>query len=189
MAATSSILTNLAFADGLTQENLPPASLGDRQGSLFVKISPPIYTTESKGNAYMQFRLFDAKTNETVQYVTYDIAVSKGTNPTEGEKLLVRDFFHAHNGLLTLQAAYVADPGGTINIRGSLLQEGGLYRFDIQIFGIDNDRNIFVPGKAPKFETFLSVSDAFNYRNLDFEGHKFNTILISYYDSNLFKIA
>ncbi len=200
MAAASSISTNLAFADGLTQENLPPASLGDRQGSLFVKISPPIYTTESKGNAFMQFRLFDAKTNETVQHVTYDIALSKGANPTKGEKPLLRDFFHAHNGLLTLkvepangsltiygdrdpfQAAYVADPGGTINIRGPLLQEGGLYKFDIQIFGIDNDRNIFVPDKAPKFETFLSVGDVFNYRNLDFEGQKFNTTLISYYD-------
>jgi hypothetical protein len=200
MAAASLISTNLAFADGLTQENLPPASLGDRQGSLFVKISPPIYTTESKGNAFMQFRLFDAKTNETVQHVTYDIAVSKGANPTKGEKPLLRDFFHAHNGLLTLkvepangsltiygdrdpfQAAYVADPGGTINIRGPLLQEGGLYKFDIQIFGIDNDRNIFVPDKAPKFETFLSVGDVFNYRNLDFEGQKFNTTLISYYD-------
>jgi hypothetical protein len=194
------IMQQRVLADGLTQENLPPASLGDRQGSLFVKISPPIYTTESKGNAYMQFRLFDAKTNETVQHVTYDIAVSKGANPTKGEKPLVRDFFHAHNGLLTLkvepangsltiygdrdpfQAAYVADPGGTINIRGPLLKEGGLYRFDIQIFGIDNDRNIFVPDKAPKFETFLSIGDVFNYRNLDFEGQKFNTTLISYYD-------
>jgi hypothetical protein len=194
------IMQQRVLADGLTQENLPPASLGDRQGSLFVKISPPIYTTESKGNAYMQFRLFDAKTNETVQHVTYDIAVSKGANPTKGEKPLVRDFFHAHNGLLTLkvepangsltiygdrdpfQAAYVADPGGTINIRGPLLKEGGLYRFDIQIFGIDNDRNIFVPDKAPKFETFLSIGDVFDYRNLDFEGQKFNTTLISYYD-------
>ncbi|HZD34677.1 MAG TPA: hypothetical protein VE130_05690, partial [Nitrososphaeraceae archaeon] len=45
-----------AFADGLTQENLPPASLGDREGSLFVKISPPIFTTQTKEDAYLQFR-------------------------------------------------------------------------------------------------------------------------------------
>jgi len=189
-----------AFADGLTQENLPPASLGNREGSLFVKISPPIFTTQSEGDAFMQFRLFDAKTNETVQHVTYDIEVSKGANPVEGEKPLVRDFFHAHNGLLTLkveptngsltifgdrdpfQAAYVADPGGTINLRGPVLKEGGLYKLDVQIFGVDNDRNIFVPDDAPKFETFLSVGDVFNYRNLTFEGKPFNTTLISYYD-------
>ncbi|MGH9926048.1 MAG: hypothetical protein ACRD5B_11805, partial [Nitrososphaeraceae archaeon] len=189
-----------AYADGLTQENLPPASLGNREGSLFVKISPPIYTTATEGDAYMQFRLFDAKTNETVQHVTYDITVNKGANPVEGEKPLVRDFFHAHNGLLTLkveptngsltifgdrdpfQAAYVADPGGTINLRGPVLQEGGLYRIDVQIFGVDNDRNIFVPDDAPKFETFLSVGDVFNFDNLTYEGKPFNTTLISYYD-------
>jgi hypothetical protein len=189
-----------AYADGLTQENLPPASLGDREGSLFVKINPPIYTTETGGDAFMQFRLFDAKTNETVEHVTYDITVSKGANPAESDKPLVRDFFHAHNGLLTLkveptngsltifgnrdpfQAAYVADPGGTINLRGPVLQEGGLYRFDIQIFGIDNDRNIFVPEQAPTYETFLSVGDVFNFENLDYEGQTFNTTLISYYD-------
>ncbi|HZA42325.1 MAG TPA: hypothetical protein VE504_00985, partial [Nitrososphaeraceae archaeon] len=95
------VFTEQAHGDGLTQENLPPASLGNREGSLFVKISPPIYTTATEGNAYMQFRLFDAKTNETVQHVTYDITVNKGANPVEGEKPLVRDFFHAHNGLLT----------------------------------------------------------------------------------------
>ena len=189
-----------ALADGLTQENLPPASLGNREGSLFIKISPPIYTTDTKGDAYLQFRLFDAKTNETVQHVTYDISVSKGANPAEEEKPLVRDFFHAHNGLLTLkveptngsltifgdrdpfQAAYVADPGGTINLRGPVLQEGGLYRIDVQIFGVDNDRNIFVPEDAPKFETFLSVGDIFNFDNLTYEGRSFNTTLISYYD-------
>jgi hypothetical protein len=196
----SGSIYQMAFADGLTQENLPPASLGDREGSLFVKISPPIYTTQSKGDAYMQFRLFDAKTNETVQHVTYDIEVSKGANPAVGGKPLVRDFFHAHNGLLTLkveptngtltifgdrdpfQAAYVADPGGTINLRGPILKEGGLYKLDVQIFGVDNDRNIFVPDNAPKFETFLSVGDVFNYRNLTFEDKPFNTTLISYYD-------
>jgi hypothetical protein len=198
--AFDNALIKQAYGDGLTQENLPPASLGNREGSLFVKISPPIYTTTTGGDAYMQFRLFDAKTNETVQHVTYDISVSKGANPVEGEKPLVRDFFHAHNGLLTLkvepangsltifgdrdpfQAAYVADPGGTINIKGPVLQEGGLYRFDIQIFGVDNDRNIFVPDKAPKFETFLSVGDVFNFENLKYEGKPFNTTLISYYD-------
>jgi hypothetical protein len=198
--AFDNVFTQQANGDGLTQENLPPASLGNREGSLFVKISPPIYTTATGGDAYMQFRLFDAKTNETIQHVTYDISVSKGANPVEGQKPLVRDFFHAHNGLLTLkvepsngsltifgdrdpfQAAYVADPGGTINLRGPVLQEGGLYRFDIQIFGVDNDRNIFVPDKAPKFETFLSVGDVFNFENLIYEGKPFNTTLISYYD-------
>ncbi|MGH9983443.1 MAG: hypothetical protein ACRD8W_05735, partial [Nitrososphaeraceae archaeon] len=192
------------YADGLTQENLPPASLGDREGSLFIKISPPIYTTETKEDAFMQFRLFDAKTNETIEFVTYDITVTKGANPSEDEEPLLRDFFQSPSGLLTLRVeptndtsltifgnrdpflgAWVADPGGTINIEGPLLLEGGLYKFDIQIFGIDNPRNIFIPQEAPTFESFLSVGDVYNFDDLQYKGETFNSTLISYYDEVL----
>ena len=38
------LVPSQAFGDGLTQENLPPASVGDREASLFIKISPPILT-------------------------------------------------------------------------------------------------------------------------------------------------
>src|ERR687884_1140222 len=140
-----------AYADGLTQENLPPASVGNRKASLFVKVNPPILTTDNRQDAYMQFRLFDANNNKTIQHVTYEITVNKGTllssssssSPSSfgSQKPLLRDFFHAHNGLLTLkvqpsngtltiygeqdpfQNAWVADPGGTINVKGPLLLE------------------------------------------------------------------
>ncbi|HZC88997.1 MAG TPA: hypothetical protein VE199_05200, partial [Nitrososphaera sp.] len=147
------MLFQRAFADGLTQENLPPATLGNRQASLFVKVNPPILTTSSKQDAFMQFRLFDANTNETVKYTTYNIEVTKGT--AENGTSIMQGFFQAPNGLLTLKIepqagpltiygnqdpilnAYVADPGGTVNIRGPLLLDGGLYHFHIEIFGID----------------------------------------------------
>ncbi|MFL6441891.1 MAG: hypothetical protein ACJ702_08025 [Nitrososphaeraceae archaeon] len=202
-----------AYADGLTQENLPPASVGNRKASLFVKVSPPILTTDSRQDAYMQFRLFDANNNQTIQHVTYEITVNKGTllsfsssssssspsSSSSGQKPLLRDFFHAHNGLLTLkvqpsngtltvygeqdpfQNAWVADPGGTINVKGPVLLEGGLYHFHIEIFSIDNDRNIFLPQNAPKFDSYLSVGDV--YRNKwNYQNQVYNTTLISYYD-------
>jgi len=192
-----------AYADGLTQENLPPATVGNRKASLFVKVSPPILTTDTKGNTYLQMRLFDANTNETIQHVTYDITVTKGTSQAgSGTKPILRDFFHAHNGLLTLkiepinttggqvtingerdpfQNACVADPGGTINIRGPVLNQGGLYHVHIEIFGIDNDRNLFIPEQAPKFDSYLSVGDVYRNNIVD-SGQKHNTTLISYYD-------
>ncbi|MGH9976257.1 MAG: hypothetical protein ACRD8Z_10545 [Nitrososphaeraceae archaeon] len=187
-------------ADGLTQENLPAVSLGNREGGLFIKINPPIYSPEAKEDTYMQFRLFDANTNETVNHVTYNITVNKDAITAGSKKPLVSDLFHAHDGMLTLkveptneslsifgdrdlpEAAYVADSGGAIYLKGPLLQEGGLYRFDVQISGIDNDGNAFAPDKAPKYETYLSMGDTFNFKNLDYEGQKFNTTLVSYYD-------
>ena len=32
------------FSDGLFEENLPPASIGDREASLYTKIHPPVLT-------------------------------------------------------------------------------------------------------------------------------------------------
>ena len=192
-----------AYADGLTQENLPPATVGNRHASLFVKVNPPILTTAAKQDTYMQFRLFDANNNQTIQHVTYDITVTRGatssSSSSSDQKPLLRDFFHAHNGLLTLKIqptpgtitvygeqdpilnAWVADPGGTVNIRGPLLLQGGLYHFHVEIFGIDYDRNIFIPDQAPKFDSYLSVGDV--YHNIwNYQNQKYNTTLISYYD-------
>jgi hypothetical protein len=199
------LLNQKAYADGLTQENLPPATIGNRKASLFVKVSPPILTTDTKGNTYIQLRLFDANNNQTIQHVTYDITVTKGTSQAgPSTKPILRDFFHAHNGLLTLkvepintpgghvtingeqdpfQNAWIADPGGTINLRGPVLNQGGLYHIHIEIFAIDNDRNIFVPDQAPKFDSYLSVGDVYRNNIADpTNGQKYNTTLISYYD-------
>src|SRR5436309_9387466 len=98
-----------AYADGLTQENLPPATVGNRQASLFVRVSPPILvsTSTTKQDTFMQLRLFDANNNQTIQHVTYEITVTRGigttTTPSSIGKPILRDFFHAHNGLLTLK--------------------------------------------------------------------------------------
>jgi hypothetical protein len=194
-----------AYADGLSQENLPPATVGNRQASLFVKVSPPILvsTSTTKQDTFMQLRLFDANNNQTIQHVTYEITVTRGigttTTPSSIVKPILRDFFHAHNGLLTLkiqpasgpltiygeqdpfQNAWVADPGGTINIRGPFLTEGGLYHIHVEIFSIDNDRNIFLPENAPKFDSYLSVGDVYTNK-WDYQNHNYNTTLISYYD-------
>jgi len=198
------IFEQKAYADGLTQENLPPATVGNRQASLFVKVSPPILVSTSKQDTYMQFRLFDANNNQTIQHVTYDISVFRGasgssTSSSSTDKPLLRDFFHAHNGLLTLKIqpaqgpitiygeqdpilnAWVADPGGTINIRGPLLLQGGLYHFHVEIFTIDNDRSLFMPEQAPKFDSYLSVGDVYTNK-WDYQNHNYNTTLISYYD-------
>src|ERR1044072_5182146 len=86
-----------AFSDGLFMENLPPASVGDREASLFTKISPPILTSDNKENPYFQLRLFDAKNNETIKFVSYFITVEKG------DKLLMRDLFQCEQGPLKLK--------------------------------------------------------------------------------------
>jgi hypothetical protein len=60
------IVNQKVYADGLSAENLPPASVGNRQLSLYLKVNPPILTTTNGKSAYMQFRLFDAVSNQTI---------------------------------------------------------------------------------------------------------------------------
>ena len=182
-----------AFSDGLFEEKLPPASVGDREASLYTKINPPILTSDSKENAFFELRLFDAKTDETVEHTSYFIAVEKN------DKLLMRDLFHSHQGTLKLKINPTTSESisvfgstepflggwtsetGDITINGPLLLEGGLYHFAIEIFGIDNDRNIFTPEKAPRFDSWLSVGDVYRDDITD-SGKNYNITLISYYD-------
>ncbi|MGB6531443.1 MAG: hypothetical protein WBF33_25325 [Candidatus Nitrosopolaris sp.] len=199
LASIPQYVNQKANADGLTQENLPPASVGNRQLSLYLKVNPPILTTAASHSAYMQFRLFDTSNNQTIQHVTYLITVTRGTSSSKMQKPLLVDFFHAHDGLLTLHVepnpglltiygeqdpflnAWVADPGGNILIRGPLLLQGGLYHFHVEIFTVDNDRSLFIPQQAPKFDAYLSVGSVYD-KNEIYHNHNYNTTLISYYN-------
>jgi hypothetical protein len=192
------ILYQQAYADGLFQENLPPAKIGDRQASLFVKINPPILTSDTKQDAYMQFRLFDQRNNETIKFTTFIISVTKGTDPA-AKPLLPPDAYLAENGLLTLKMqpkegaisvaatredylqAWKADPGGTINIRGPVLSESGLYHFRIELLTIDNIHRLFLPGDSPVYETYLSVGDV-SSQSVEFGNKSYPVTIISYYD-------
>jgi hypothetical protein len=186
-----------AYADGLTQENLPPATFGNRQASLFVKINPPILTTESKQDAYLQFRLFDSKNNETIKYPNLLIAIYKGLDTKA--KPLLQDAFVSQNGLLTLKVkpqpgdvqvqgnkdaftnAWQADPGGNVNVIGPVLLDGGLYRIDVSVLGIDFPQNLFADQDVKTFETALSVGDVFK-QDVQDGGKTYPTSIISYYD-------
>ena len=146
-----------------------PLTVGNRQLEWLIK-------AQTGQNSYMQFRLFNAANNQTIQHVTYLITVTRGASTSKFQKPLLLDFFHAHNGLLTLHVepnpglitiygeqdpflnAWVADPGGDILIRGPLLLQGGLYHFHVEIFTVDNDRSLFIPQQAPKFNSTIFVS-------------------------------
>jgi hypothetical protein len=183
------------FGDGFTMENLPPASVGDRDASLFIKISPPILTKDTVGDKFLELRLFDAKTGTTIQHTSFFVTVDKN-----GE-LLMRDLFHTHSGNLTIKIQ--SEPlkvndvvvygdqepfqGGwtsindQITVKAPILLEAGLYHFEIEIFGIDNDKNIFVQTAAPKFNSWLSVGDIFN-QTVSIKDQSYDVSVTSYYD-------
>ncbi len=183
------------YGDGFAHEVLPPASVGDREASLFIKISPPILTNDTVDDKFLELRLFDAKIGTTIKHTSFFVTVDKN-----GE-LLMRDLFHTHSGNMTIkiQSASVnvndvivygdQEPfqGGwtavndQITIKAPILLDAGLYHFKIEIFGIDNDKNIFIPSDAPKFDSWLSVGDIFN-QTVSGNGQSYNVSVTSYYD-------
>jgi hypothetical protein len=191
-------LTNQkVFGDGLTSETFT-ASLGDRNAEMLVEVSPPILTDQTRDEASILFRLYDANTNQTIPFTTFFVSVEKGIG--EGaETIMPPTLFHTESGLLRLKVqpaegdlqifgtqeqflnAWVADPGGTVNIQGPLFLEGGLYHLRVEIFGVDNIRNIFSSENIPKFDSWLSVGDVFT-QTVDYQGQSYNTTVISYYD-------
>ncbi|MGC1263585.1 MAG: hypothetical protein WA932_06435, partial [Nitrososphaeraceae archaeon] len=90
--SSTSIDNNTIF-----EENLPTTTVGDRQASLYTKISPPILTSDKKQNALFQLRLFDSKTGKNITNVNYFLTISKG------DKMLLRELFYSKDGPLTLK--------------------------------------------------------------------------------------
>lgn len=196
MLLVSVFSANTAFGDGLTQENLPPASFGNRQAALFVKISPPILTQDTVGDTYLQLRLFDASTNQPVQHTSFFLSVWKD------DKLRLRNVFHGHSGEVTIKIKPTKidvndvqvfgdevpqQPGAwtgyndRVDVNAPVLLDAGLYHFEIRIFGIDYDQNIFADQDVKTFNSWLSVGDIYN-QTITYGGKTYPTSIISYYD-------
>jgi hypothetical protein len=151
------------------EEKLPPTTVGDRVASLYTKISPTILTSDKKQNPLFQLRLIDNKTGKNITNVNYFLTISKG------KKLLLRELFYSKDGPLTLNFQPNQSPvtvngttepflggwtseTGPITVSGPVLTEGGQYRYTVEIFGVDNVRNIFKPENAPRFESSFNMN-------------------------------
>jgi hypothetical protein len=131
-------------------------------------------TPASAHNAYMQFRLFNAVNNETIQHVTYKIIVTRGIASSLPEKPLLLNSFHSHIGLLTL---HIEPTNAPITISGE--HGRGLLHFHVEIFTMDNDTTLLTPQQAPKFDASLSLGDVFQ-SNWKYQNQNYNTTVVSF---------
>ncbi len=184
-----------AFGDGLAMENLPPATFGNRQAALFVKINPPILTQDTVSDTYLQLRLFDDVSKKPVPHTSFFLTVWKD------DELRLRNLFHAHSGEMTIkiipsnitanEVQVFGDElpelpawtgyGDRVDVKAPVLLDAGLYHFEIKIFGIDYDRNIFAEGDIKTFNSWLSVGDISNH-TITHGGKSYPVSIISYYD-------
>ena len=194
LSITSSIIHFEAYGDGLTMENLPPASVGNRQASLFIQVSPPILTSDAAQDTFLKLRLFDANNNQTIQSNSFFVKVTKD------DQLLMRELFYTKSGVLTIKFKPTNTPGkwqaygdieptlggwtatnDQVRVDAPIFLEGGLYHFEIKFIGIDAAKNIFRQGDEPTFNSYLSVGDVFK-KSITYQTKSYDTTIISYYD-------
>lgn len=185
-----------AFADGYP-DTLITGNIQGRDIELSVKANPPVLTTETQQDAFIQVLLTEGN-NQTVKFTTFVIEALKVTGSRE-DRLMLPDAFHTESGLLTLKIqphegetqvfatrddflkAWKADPGGTINIRGPVLLEGGLYHFRIDVIGVDSIHGLLPSDQVKRFDAYLSVGDVMN-QDVQYQGQTYPTTITSYYD-------
>lgn len=193
-----SIMTYLvqfeAHADGFFAEKVY-ASIGNRKMAMFIKINPPIITSENLQDRYLQLRFFDATTNQSINNVTFFLNVTKGNDH------LMYDAFYTNNGSLVLRFK----PGGTlgtwmvygnqqganqawysetnqVDVQAPILSEGGLYHFNMELLGFDYPNEFVIPyGTKVKFDSYLSVGDTAS-QVINYNSKSYTTTLVSYYD-------
>jgi hypothetical protein len=198
-AITRSSIINLAFADGLTQEQIS-ASLGNRKADLLIKMNPPVVTTETLQTKHekpvIEFRLFDSGTNKSFNHVNYDISILDKNN-----KQLLSNWFHSHYGTLGIEMApdnstdgvkidgehepligsYVGTLVNPVVAEGPIFLKGGLYHFKVRIGTVDCDTCVLPADQQRVYDSWLSIGSTLN-RQINMEGKQVPIKVISYYD-------
>ena len=183
-----------AYGDGFTQENVQ-ANIGNRVITAFIKLSPPIITSDTSGAKFIELRFFDANTNTTINNVEFFV------NVTKGDKILMHDLFYTRSGFMTLKlqsgncenavCTVYGDQNPTlggwmsqtdeVTILSPILTEGGLYHLNMALLSLDYANTLVNQSNPPKFDSYLSVGDVSN-QDITYQNNPYNTTLISYYD-------
>ena len=201
LLSSTSVNQNKSYGDGLSEEQLPPFIVDNKRVVLYTKVSPSILTTQNTQDRFIEVRLIDYDTEETVQNVSYLIVLEKGNHQ------LIKDLFSSELGPLRIKV----DPhgnyskitnftshkhgiwqsqSGNITIQGPILLDPGLYHFSIWIIGLaganhaisnTSIQTIINNKSIPKFDTWLSIADQIN-SHLVYNGTNNNVTVISYYD-------
>src|SRR5919199_2781569 len=193
---SSLLYVRLAFGDGLFQDQIS-ASVGERKVGLFIKMTPPVVTTETlkKGQKpTIEFRVFNSNNNATYFHVTYQVLIQKD-NMT-----LLNQWFHHHYGDLKLKIipknstgtkiyaqkdpildVYTGSLDTPVLVEGPIFLEGGLYHFKVKIATLDEDTLILPDNQQTVYQDSLSVGDIEN-KTISIGNRQIPVDIISYYD-------
>ena len=178
LLSSTSVNQNKSYGDGLSEEQLPPFIVDNKRVVLYTKVSPSILTTQNTQDRFIEVRLIDYDTEETVQNVSYLIVLEKDNHQ------LIKDLFSSELGPLRIKVEPHGNyskitnftshkdgiwhsQSGNITIQGPILLDPGLYHFSIWIIGLaganhassnTSIQTIINNKSIPKFDTWLSIA-------------------------------
>jgi len=134
--------------------------------------------TTSNGHTIAKLFLVHNRTGYSIKYTTFYIAI----NDTDTNKALMREWFHAPDGILKLDFAHrgynttneqitvhgmldpyndawTAKPNDSITITNFPFVVNRTYSMHVEVMGVDNPRNIFIPEYSPKVDFVFSTNE------------------------------
>ena len=180
------------FGHGLGGEVLPPVTIGDKDATLSIGISPSVYD-ENNSETNISLKLYHSDSFAIIEHVTYEFELKKNG------KQIFKDIFHDELGYLnikvlndnsdeiTIQGYKEPLSGGWMNkdfepiiVRGPVFTSGGLYDYTVRILTIDSDSNVLTD--EIKLEGAISIAENNSFKVNDFLNEKQTIQLISYFD-------
>ena len=178
-----------AYGDGLASETLPPSVIGDRNVTLAIN-SSPFLIDNSHAGTQINFALLDVNNQQPVSEVTLSITAFKG------DKSLFGHIFKSDNGNFLINMT--PEPSGSIsidetsgifssltgqhsgdyNVKGPIFNEGGLYRFKIEILTMGSYNNQV----SKSYNAAISIPETMQYQVHDKEYGNQNVTIIGFYD-------
>ena len=183
---------NSAFGHGLGGEMHPPRTIGDRDATLSINVSPSTYDPNDPEN-FVTLKLFNSETEAIIEHVTFILELKK-----DGERIF-RYMFHDEFGNLNFRVISndsdkieidgVQEPllGGwmrgtdqPLTLTGPIFSSGGLYEYKVEVLTVDSDTNVL--DVRVELEGAISLADTKTFGVTDSQNQSHDVQVISYFD-------
>lgn len=177
------------YGDGLASETLPPSVIGNRNVTLSINSSPFLIDNFHTGTQ-VNFALIDVKDQQPIPGVTLSVAAFKG------DKSLFGHIFKSDNGNFLINmtpepsgdisvdetggilSSVTGSHSGNYDVKGPIFNEGGLYRFKIEILTMGSYDNQV----SKSYNAAISIPETKQYQAYDKEYGNQNVTIIAFYE-------
>ena len=184
--------TDLAFGHGLGGEMHPPTTIGDRDATLSIDVSPSTFDPENPEN-FITLKLFDSYTEAIIEHVTFILELKK-----DGD-MIFRYMFHDELGNLNfrvisndsenieiqgiqepLLGGWMGENDQTLTLTGPIFSSGGLYEYKVEVLTVDADEKVL--DERVMLEGAISLADVKSFEATDSNNRSHGIQIISYFD-------